>query len=148
MSRWLAIDHGARRIGLAVGSTEEGFSAPLAVLPADSDERLAAEIDRLAQDYAVDGLVVGWPVNMDETEGPQGHAARRFASRLAACTGRDVRLWDERLSSFHADTALAGHLTRKKRKARQDAVAAAAILDDFLRNDGPGRAPKIAAESV
>ncbi|MBN1943872.1 MAG: Holliday junction resolvase RuvX [Phycisphaerae bacterium] len=148
MSRWLGIDHGLKRVGLAVGSTEEGFAAPVTVLPAEPEDRLLAEIDRLAGEYNVAGLVVGWPVNMDDTEGPQARAARAFAAALAQVTGRDVRLWDERLSSFHADAALAGHLTRGKRKARQDALAATAFLDDFLRNDGPARAARPdAAES-
>ncbi|MCD6304226.1 MAG: Holliday junction resolvase RuvX, partial [Planctomycetes bacterium] len=69
--------------------------------------------------------------------GPQGRLAREFAAELAERTGLDVRLWDERLSSFAADEALAGLLTRKKRKARQDAVAAAEILRHFLAAGGP-----------
>ncbi len=54
----------------------------------------------------------------------------------------DVRIWDERLSSFAADQVLAGHLTRKKRKARQDAIAAAMFLQDFLSCGGPDAAPR------
>jgi len=142
MSRWLGIDHGSKRIGLAVGNTEEGFAAPVTVLHAEPEERLLAEIDQLAGEYDVDGLVVGWPVNMDDTEGPQAQDARAFAAALGQATGRDVRLWDERLSSFHADAKLAGQWTRNKRKARQDAVAAASFLGDFLQHDGPARAPK------
>ena len=63
--------------------------------------------------------------------------ARATAARLAEATGLDVRLWDERLSSFAADESLAGMLTRKKKRARQDAVAATAILQDFLSRGGP-----------
>jgi RNase H-fold protein (predicted Holliday junction resolvase) len=53
-----------------------------------------------------------------------------------------VRLWDERLTSFEADEALAGLFTRKGRKARQDAVAAAAMLRHFLIANGPDKAPR------
>ena len=79
---------------------------------------------------------------MDDTEGPQGKLARAMASRLAEATSLDVRLWDERLSSFAADQALAGKFTRKKKRARQDAVAATAILQDFLSTGGPESAPR------
>lgn len=142
MSRWMGIDHGAKRIGLAVGNTEDGFAAPVTVLRAGADEHVFSEIERLAKEYHADGLVVGWPINMDDTQGPQARSARAFAAALEKTTGFDVRLWDERLSSFQADQALAGQMTRGKRKARQDAVAAAAFLSEFLQHDGPARAPK------
>ena len=86
--------------------------------------------------------MVGWPLNMDGTEGPQGRLAREMAADLARRTGLDVRLFDERLTSFAADKALAGTYTRKQKKARQDAVAAAALLGDFLAADGPAVAPR------
>jgi putative Holliday junction resolvase len=92
-------------------------------------------------EYAPVGLVVGWPLNMDDTEGPQGKKTREFAVMLESTLAIDVRLWDERLSSFVADEALAGEFTRNKRRARQDAVAAAEILRDFLACDGPSVAP-------
>jgi putative holliday junction resolvase len=148
MSRWLGIDHGTKRIGLAVGTTEEGFAAPVVVLQAGPEERLLQRIEELANEYNVDGLVVGWPVNMDDTEGPQAQTARDFAAALQQATGRDVRLWDERLSSFQADKSLAGQMTRGKRKARQDAVAAAAFLGEFLQNDGPAKASKPNEETI
>ena len=142
MSRWLGIDHGQVRIGIAAGDTSFGIASPLAVIPAEPMERAVAEIARLAGEYAADGLVVGWPLNMDDSEGSQGLSARQMACRLAKATGMDVRMWDERLSSFTADQAIAGHLTREKRKARQDAMAAAAFLQDFLSSGGPEAAPR------
>ncbi len=96
----------------------------------------------LAEEYRITGVVVGWPLNMDDSEGPQGKLARAMAFELAGMCELDVRLWDERLSSFSADQALAGQLTRKKRRSRQDAVAAAAILQDFFACGGPQSAPR------
>ena len=142
MARWLAIDPGTRRIGIAVGGTADGIATPVAVVPA---EPLADAIERvlaLAGEYGAEGLVVGWPLNMDDTEGPQGRLARELAGRIADATDLDVRLWDERLSSFAADEALAGSYTRKQKRARQDAVAAAAILQHFLAAGGPETAPR------
>jgi len=142
MGCWLGIDHGTVRMGVAAGDTATGIASPLAVVPARPEARAIGQIARLAREYHAEGLVVGWPLNMDDTEGPQGRAAREMACRLAEATGMDVRMWDERLSSFAADQALAGHLTRKKKKARQDAVAAATFLQEFLSSGGPDAAPR------
>jgi len=141
MMRWLGIDHGSRRIGLAVGDTAGGIATPLEVLPADPVEHVLRRIVELAGQYQAAGAVVGWPLNMDGTEGPQARLARDMALRLRqAAPTLDVRLWDERLSSFQADQDLAGHLTRAQKKARQDAVAAAVMLQDFLARGGPDAA--------
>jgi len=142
MGRWLGIDHGTKRMGIAAGSTSDGIASPVAVVPAEPIAEAHDRIRQLADDYSVEGVVVGWPLNMDGSQGPQALLARQMARGLAEATALDVRLWDERLSSFAADEALAGTYTRKKKKARQDAVAAAAILSDFLANDGPANAPR------
>lgn len=124
-----------------MGSTQTRIAAPVKVIAAQPPQAALAEIGRLAQDYQAGGIVVGWPLNMDDgSEGPQADLARELARQIVQTTGLDVRLWDERLSSFTADQSLAGHLTRKKRRARQDAIAAAAILQDFLMSDGADRA--------
>ena len=140
MTRWLALDHGHKRIGAAIGNTEDGFATPLVVLNAEPAADLHDRIGKLSEEYQPDGIVVGFPLNMDDTIGPQALEALRFAVEVAQRTGLDVRMWDERLSSFDADKALAGHLTRKKRRAHQDAVAAASFLQDFLQSDGPNTA--------
>lgn len=141
MSRWLAIDHGHKRVGVASGDTETALALPLTVIHETHEATVLRRIGELFYEHQAQGVVVGWPLNMDDTEGPQGRKARAFAESLAAALGVDVRLWDERLSSFQADAALAGQWTRQKRKARQDAVAAAAFLQDFLDADGPAYAP-------
>ena len=140
MTRWLALDHGHKRIGAAVGNTEDGFATPLVVLNAEPAADLYDRICKLFEEYKPDGIVVGFPLNMDDTIGPQALEALRFAAEIAECSSLDIRMWDERLSSFDADKALAGHLTRKKRRAHQDAVAAASFLHDFLQSDGPNTA--------
>jgi putative Holliday junction resolvase len=142
MPRWLGLDHGSKRIGAAVGDSEQGVVSPVATLPAEPLEDALRRVAELAGEYHAHGIVVGWPLNMDGSEGPQGKAARHVAATLAEMCDMDVRMWDERLSSFEADRRLAGRLTRKKRRAKQDALAAAVILEDFLRQDGPRRAPR------
>ncbi|MGC9454397.1 MAG: Holliday junction resolvase RuvX [Phycisphaerae bacterium] len=142
MPRWLGIDSGTRRVGVAAGSTEDGIASPVTTLAAQPSERLVEHILQLTRDYQAVGVVVGLPLNMDGTEGEQARAARRLARQIADAAELDVRLWDERLSSFAADAALAGKLTRKKRRARQDAIAAAEILREFLDSNGPETAPR------
>ena len=142
MTRWLALDHGHKRTGVAIGDTHDGFATPLVVLDTEPNADLSARICELSEEYKPDGIVVGLPLNMDNTVGSQALEALRFATELAEKTSRDIRMWDERLSSFDADKALAGHLTRKKRRARQDAVAAASFLQDFLQSDGPNTAKR------
>jgi putative Holliday junction resolvase len=142
MGCWLGIDHGTKRMGIAAGRTEDAIASPLTGVPAEPLEEVIETVRRLAGEYDAVGIVVGWPLNMDDTEGPQGRLARTMAGHLAAATGMDVRLWDERLSSFQADQALAGSYTRKQKRARHDAVAAAVMLSAFLAGDGPRRAPR------
>jgi putative Holliday junction resolvase len=141
VARWLGIDHGTRRLGLAVGDEQAAVASPLAQLSL-GEERLFERILAAVEDYGAAGVVVGWPINADGTEGPQGVLARKFALELSGRTGLDVRLWDERLSSFLADQRLRGTMTRRQKKLRHDAVAAAAFLEDFLKNKGPATAPR------
>ena len=141
MTRWLAIDHGLKRIGLAVSDPGGSIASPLEIVAAEPVDDVFARVVAVADEYGAEGVVVGWPLNMDDTEGPQGRIARQFAIDLGLATGLDVRMWDERLSSMSADGKLAGHYTRKQKKARQDAVAAATVLQDFLSVGGPESAP-------
>ena len=141
MGRWLAIDYGRKRMGVAVGDSQRGIASPLEGLSA-TDPDTVGRIARLAEEYQAVGVVVGWPLKADGTEGAQAKAARAFAAELVEKTGLDVRLWDETLSSFEADQRLSGHLTREEKKRRHDAVAAAAFLEDFLRSAGRRNAPR------
>ena len=97
----------------------------------------ALAVAKLAQEYAVDEYVVGLPYNMDGSVGPQGLLCQKFAQTLAQATGKQVHMFDERLSSEAAEAKLldAG-LTKKKRKARTDMLAAAIILQSFLDAKG------------
>ena len=144
MSSWIGIDHGAKRIGIAVGAIPPGIASPEEMVAARPEHLALERIAAVAREHEAAGIVVGLLLNMDDTAGPQAQAARKFAAKVAAATGLDVRMWDERLTSFAADQALAGHLTRGKRKARQDALAAAAMLQDFFDSGGPDRAPRVA----
>lgn len=133
--RYLALDLGSARTGLAVGDDEVRIASPLRVveLPLDPPDRLLEEIARAVDEHKPDALVLGLPINMDGTEGPQAAKVRAFAQRLATRFSLPVHFQDERLTSDAADEALARTgLTRKQKKHRRDALAAAAILREYL----------------
>jgi 6-phosphogluconolactonase len=129
--RYLAIDHGQKRTGLALCDAGETVVSPLRVLEGGGD--LISQIKEVAAEYQPETLVIGLPYNMDGTEGPRAADVRRFAEELKKAVGLPVEFFDERLSSFEAEGKLAGRdLTRKGKKKRIDAMAAAAILQGFL----------------
>lgn len=129
--RYLAIDHGTKRIGLAICDAGQTIVSPLDVLPNRSDA--VDRIVRIVRDEAVGGLVVGHPLNMDDSEGPQAAKAKAFARHLGKVLDLPVSLQDERLSSFGADEKLqTTGLSKAKQRALRDAMAAAEILQAFL----------------
>jgi putative holliday junction resolvase len=143
--RYLGVDLGTKRIGLALSEPEGGVVSPLAVIQANvSMKRNAAAIIDVADEYDAGAIVIGLPFNMDGTEGSQAKLSRSLAKAIEeivaagpdAPVGRplSVHLHDERLTSHAADQRLAERdLTRRGKKARQDAVAAQILLESFLQ---------------
>ena len=131
--RHLAIDHGQKRTGLAISDASETLVSPHSVIETANEEELLRRILAVLDAEEIDTIVVGLPVNMDDTEGKRARQVRQFVSTLQKRTDKPIHLHDERLSSFEAD-CLAGdlELTRKKKKKRLDAIAAAAILRSFF----------------
>jgi putative Holliday junction resolvase len=130
----MAIDHGAKRIGLAVGDTETNLAAPVLGVPGSgSPQQDARAVLAASREYGADEFVLGLPLNMDDSEGPQARIVRGFGNALEQLSGLPVHYWDERLSSETArEKMIPAELTRKKRKARLDGIAAQAILQEFL----------------
>jgi putative Holliday junction resolvase len=129
--RYLAIDHGTRRTGLAICDAGETIVSPVAVL--DNPKDLIERIAKLARSEGAGAIVVGLPFNMDGSEGGQAKLVRQFAERLKKAVEIPVYFQDERLSSFSAAERIApADYTRKKQKKRLDAIAAAEILQAFL----------------
>ena len=138
--RFLAIDLGGKRTGIASGDDLTGIVQPLKVIEAAPGDHLLRLLRREIDDHAPDAIVIGLPLNMDGTEGPSAAAVRAFAARIAEASRIAVRFQDERLTSFAAEGHLdrSGRTHREKREIR-DALAAAEILRDHLRGPaGPG----------
>lgn len=135
--RYLGIDLGDKRTGLALGDTILFLAAPLDVVEVPVSRRegedLLDHLARVIREHAPAGLVVGLPLNMDGSLGPRAKLVEALAKRLGERTRVPVHMQDERLSSAQADWQMARTgLTRQQKKARRDALAAAAILQDFL----------------
>jgi len=131
--RYLAVDLGAKRTGLAAGDDVVRLVQPVEVVQVPRGPALLDALARAVDRHGPDELVVGLPLNMDGTEGAGAKEAREFGALLAARVGLPVRFQDERLSSFEADERMArsGRTHREKRELR-DALAACAILEAWL----------------
>ncbi len=129
--RYLAIDYGTKRTGLAVCDAGETIASPLAVV--QGRKELIERVKRVVASEDIGAIVVGLPLNMDGTEGPQAKLVLAFAKELGRQIPIPIYLQDERLSSFEAEHKLNDiGLTRGKKRERLDALAAADILQMFL----------------
>lgn len=129
--RYLAIDFGDKRTGLAICDPDETIASPLTVIEGQKD--LLKKIADTVRNENVDAIVLGLPINMDDSKGPRAKLVLKFAEQLKDQLNINVHFQDERLTTFGAGGKLApAELTRKKKKKRLDAVAAAEILQDFL----------------
>jgi len=128
----IGLDHGSRRIGVAVGNEETGQAFPR---PALLRRKLAADIEQiatLAREEGATTVVVGLPRNMDGSEGGQAAQARAFGERLTAI-GLEVVFVDERLTSWQAGEELAAAGRRPERgSGEKDSAAARLILQEWL----------------
>ncbi len=131
--RYLAVDLGAKRTGIAAGDDVTRLVQPVEVLQVPRGPALMDALAKAVDRHGPDAIVLGIPINMDGTEGAAAKDVRTFAAQLAARTGLPVHLQDERLTSFEADARMAqSGRTHKQKKELRDALAAAAILEDWL----------------
>lgn len=139
--RCLGIDHGARRFGLSYGD-ELGVATPLpALTDADAGKRWSGLTAMIAQRRITD-IVIGHPLNMDDSVGPKAKEAEAFAERLRAETGLPVHLIDERLTSYEAESTIPKSKRRDVRASGIiDSRAATLILQDYLNLKLPLPAP-------
>ena len=139
MTRVVGIDHGSRRIGVAVGDTETGMAFARPALRTRSADEAANAIGRIANEEGAALVVVGLPYRMDGSEGSQAAAVRAFGERLGRI-GLQVAYEDERLSSWAAEGEL-GLPNRSDRSGGEvDSAAARLILQQYLdARTSPGR---------
>lgn len=131
--RYLGVDPGKKRVGVALSDPTRTIATPLATLSGRDQGALVAELGDLARRHEVSLIVVGHPLNMDGSAGPAAKAAQRLARALAESTGLPVELSDERLTSSVANQALRqGGLDSRRARQKVDEVAAVLILQNYL----------------
>ena len=131
--RILALDHGTRRIGVAVSDETKTIAQPLEYILAEPFEDFLKRLKAIISEKEVDLLLIGMPRNMDGTYGPAAEKVQAFVSLLKADISIPIKLWDERLTSSMANKVLIqGGVRRDKRKEKVDKMAAAILLQSYL----------------
>lgn len=131
--RILALDHGTRRIGVAVSDELQSIAQPLEYIPAEPFAGFLARLSELIRQKEVELILVGMPRNMDGTEGPAALKVHEFVTALRDAITIPIRTWDERLTSVMANRLLIqGNVRRDKRKQKVDQMAAAILLQGYL----------------
>lgn len=131
--RVLAVDPGARRVGLAVSDPSGTIASALTTLEAEPADSLPARLAAIAKAHEADRVIVGLPRRLDGTRGPEAAAAERLAAALRGTSGLPVETVDERLTTVAAERSLieAG-VRRAKRTQAIDRVAATLLLQSYL----------------
>ena len=131
--RIMAIDYGDARTGVAISDPTGLLAGYTEVIHSRKGEQVCARLAELVEQYKVEELVMGFPRNMDGTEGPRAELYRAFAGEVERATGLTPVLWDERRTTIEAHDIL--HASGKKMKNHKktvDAVAATMILEGYL----------------
>lgn len=134
MSRYLGVDYGTKRVGLAISDGLGLTARPLDVV---ARRDLGPELRRIADEYPVDGVVVGLPTALRGHEGESAEGARELGEEIRRILGVPIHYIDERFTSRMAESVLLeSGMRRRERKEAVDKVAAAIILQTFLDSNG------------
>lgn len=141
--RIMGLDYGSVTVGVAISDALRLTAQGIEIIRRKEENKLRPtlrRIEELAAEYKVDTIVVGYPKNMNNTEGIRAEKSKEFAKMLHRRLGLPVVMWDERLTTVAANNAmLEADLSRKKRYEAVDMVAAVLILQgylDCLRKEG------------
>jgi putative holliday junction resolvase len=131
--RILALDHGTKRIGIAVSDELKVIAQPLEYVPAEPFAAFLERLKQLVAEKEVELVLVGMPRNMDGTYGPAAQKVQEFVAALKEALSVPLKTWDERLTSAQANRYLIqASVRREKRKEKVDKTAAAILLQSYL----------------
>ncbi|MBT4584092.1 MAG: Holliday junction resolvase RuvX [Phycisphaerae bacterium] len=131
--RFLAVDLGDKRTGLAIADEDPQLVHPLVVLEIPLGPMLVDAIDKAINEHGADAIVLGLPLDMDGSIGPRAKLTQEFGEQIASQISIKIYYQDERLTSVAAEEHLSqSGKTHKQKKRVRDALAAAEILNDFL----------------
>jgi putative pre-16S rRNA nuclease len=135
--RILAIDHGTKRVGVAISDETATIAQPLEFIAAQPTAKLLSRIGEIVAQRNVHEVVVGLPRNMNGTSGPAEEKAREFVAALQQVLTVPIKTWDERLTSVQANRYLIeSGVRREKRREKVDQTAAAILLQSYLDRAG------------
>jgi putative Holliday junction resolvase len=133
--RILAIDHGSKRMGIAISDELKMIAQPLEFVPAEPFAEFLKRLKELLQEKEVEQVLVGMPRNMNGSYGPAALKVQEFVAVLKTSLAVPIVTWDERLTSAQANRFLIqGNVRRQERKQRVDKMAAAILLQSYLDN--------------
>lgn len=131
--RILALDHGTRRIGVAVSDELQLIAQPLEYVPAEPFSGFVARLKEILREKPVELILIGMPRNMDGTYGPAAEKVRSFVSALQGEVTVPLKTLDERLTTVQAQRSLLqANVRRHQRKEKVDKTAAAILLQSYL----------------
>ena len=131
--RILALDHGTKRIGVAVSDETKSIAQPLEYIPAEPFADFLARLKHLLIEKEIDLVLIGLPRNMDGSYGPAAQKVEAFVAVLKTAITVPIKMRDERLTSVMANRILIqGGVLRDKRKEKVDKMAAAILLQSYL----------------
>jgi putative Holliday junction resolvase len=131
--RILALDHGTRRVGVAVSDELYLIAQPLEYIAPEPFADFLARLKEILREKEVELILIGMPRNMDGSYGPAALKVQEFAAALKAAVTIPLKLWDERLTTTQAQKYLIeGGVRRNQRKEKVDKTAAAILLQSYL----------------
>jgi putative Holliday junction resolvase len=131
--RILSLDHGTRRIGVALSDEMKIIASPLEFIPAEPFDKVITRLAEIIREKEVELILVGMPRNMDGSFGPAAQKVKDFITALQPHIATPVKTWDERLTSAQANRVLLeGNVRRDQRKLNVDKMAAAILLQSYL----------------
>jgi len=131
--RILALDHGTKRIGVAVSDEQKLIAQPLEHILAEPSADFLARLKQLIHEKEVELILIGMPRNMDGSYGPAAQKVQDFVAVLRGALAVPIKVWDERLTTAQANRLLIqGGVRRERRKEKVDKMAAAILLQSYL----------------
>ena len=132
--RYLGLDLGSRTLGVAVSDKTGLIANNLEIIRHNEEyDRLVFDVQKLVEELEIDEIVLGYPKNMDGSEGEKAILSKNFKEELSKVIDKPIHLQDERLTTKSAtDLLIQGNVSRKNRKKVIDSVAASIILQSFL----------------
>ncbi|MCL2064570.1 MAG: Holliday junction resolvase RuvX [Candidatus Cloacimonetes bacterium] len=135
MTRWLAIDHGEKRIGIAITDPLKMFVTPYQTIENKSDDSVFEELKRIFASQNVEKIIIGLPLNIEGEDTPKTIEVREFYKKLSEKTDLTLVLWDERYSTCEANEILKNKGKNwKESRNVVDQIAAAVILKSYIED--------------